>query len=89
MRGHSNVQGDRTVAIWEKMPDAFLDALDTEFGIRSPRRHGLDAVDSIRGIRDGRAALVLPSLDRTDRDVRKGQRQLVPVEHSMSVVHLA
>lgn len=55
VRGHSNVQGDRTMGIWEKMPDAFLDALDTEFGIRSPRHHGLDAVDSIRAMRDGRA----------------------------------
>lgn len=48
VRGHSNVQGDRTMGIWEKMPEAFLAALDTEFGITSPREHGLDAVDSIR-----------------------------------------
>ena len=48
VRGHSNVQGDRTMGIWEKMPETFLAALDTEFGITSPREHGLDAVDSIR-----------------------------------------
>ncbi|OZD18182.1 hypothetical protein CH253_17000 [Rhodococcus sp. 06-156-3C] len=48
VRGHSNVQGDRTMGIWEKMPEAFLAALDSEFGITSPREHGLDAVDSIR-----------------------------------------
>lgn len=57
VRGHSNVQGDRTMGIWEKMPESFLTALDTEFGIRSPRRHGFDAVDSIRAMRDGRASV--------------------------------
>ncbi|MFI9411404.1 FdhF/YdeP family oxidoreductase [Nocardia gamkensis] len=55
VRGHSNVQGDRTMGIWEKMPEPFLAALDTEFGITSPREHGLDAVDSIRAMRDGKA----------------------------------
>ncbi|MET8427605.1 FdhF/YdeP family oxidoreductase [Nocardia sp. NPDC004860] len=55
VRGHSNVQGDRTMGIWEKMPGAFLDALDKRFGISSPREHGHDAVDSIRAMRDGRA----------------------------------
>ncbi|MEV0031360.1 FdhF/YdeP family oxidoreductase [Nocardia sp. NPDC050793] len=55
VRGHSNVQGDRTMGIWEKMPDFFLDALDREFGITSPREHGLDTVHSIRAMRDGRA----------------------------------
>ncbi|GAA4474810.1 FdhF/YdeP family oxidoreductase [Rhodococcus olei] len=52
VRGHSNVQGDRTMGIWEKMPEAFLAALDSEFGITSPREHGLDAVDSIRAMRE-------------------------------------
>ncbi|MEV6771748.1 FdhF/YdeP family oxidoreductase [Nocardia sp. NPDC051030] len=55
VRGHSNVQGDRTMGIWEKMPDAFLDSLDKRFGITSPREHGWDTVDSIRAMRDGRA----------------------------------
>lgn len=59
VRGHSNVQGDRTMGIWEKMPDAFLDALDAEFSITSPRRHGLDAVDSIRAMRDGEASVFM------------------------------
>jgi molybdopterin-dependent oxidoreductase alpha subunit len=54
VRGHSNVQGDRTMGIWEKMPDAWLDRLDAEFGFRSPRQHGLDTVDSIRAMHDGR-----------------------------------
>lgn len=54
IRGHSNVQGDRTMGIWEQMPDTFLDAVRDEFGFDPPRRHGLDTVESIRAIRDGR-----------------------------------
>ncbi|WP_431949426.1 FdhF/YdeP family oxidoreductase [Nocardia lijiangensis] len=57
VRGHSNVQGDRTMGIWEKMPSSFLDALDREFGITSPREHGWDTVHSIRAMRDGRAKM--------------------------------
>jgi molybdopterin-dependent oxidoreductase alpha subunit len=53
IRGHSNVQGDRTMGVWEKMPDWFLDALGAEFGFEPPRRHGLDTVDTIRAMRDG------------------------------------
>jgi len=53
IRGHSNVQGDRTMGIWEKMPDAFLDALDAEFGITSPRAHGFDAVQTLEGLARG------------------------------------
>ncbi|MDO0975827.1 FdhF/YdeP family oxidoreductase [Mycolicibacterium frederiksbergense] len=55
VRGHSNVQGDRTMGIWEKMPEAFLAALDSRFGITSPRTHGHDTVDAIRAMRDGHA----------------------------------
>ncbi|WP_029895196.1 FdhF/YdeP family oxidoreductase [Nocardia brasiliensis] len=136
VRGHSNVQGDRTMGIWEKMPDTFLDALDREFGITSPRKHGWDTVDAIRAMRDGRAAvfvgmggnfvsatpdtevtetalrncaltvqistklnrshvvhgrtaLILPTLGRTDKDLRDGVKQQVSVEDSMSMVHLS
>ena len=55
VRGHSNVQGDRTMGIWEKVPDHFLDKLEDEYGITPPREHGLDTVDSIRALRDGKA----------------------------------
>ncbi|MHA3020543.1 FdhF/YdeP family oxidoreductase [Mycobacterium sp. BMJ-28] len=55
VRGHSNVQGDRTMGIWEKMPEEFLAALDARFGISSPRKHGHDTVDAIRAMRDGQA----------------------------------
>ncbi|QIS02411.1 FdhF/YdeP family oxidoreductase [Nocardia brasiliensis] len=136
VRGHSNVQGDRTMGIWEKMPESFLAALDQEFGITSPRKHGMDTVDAIRAMRDGRAsvfvgmggnfvsatpdtevteaalrncaltvqistklnrshvvhgttALILPTLGRTDKDLRDGLKQQVSVEDSMSMVHLS
>ncbi|MFF2485764.1 FdhF/YdeP family oxidoreductase [Microbacterium sp. NPDC058062] len=53
VRGHSNVQGDRTVGIYEKPSTAFLDALDAEFGFAAPREHGFDTVQAIRAMRDG------------------------------------
>lgn len=59
VRGHSNVQGDRTMGIWEKMPESFLKALDTRFGITSPRAHGYDTVDAIRAMRDGDATVFI------------------------------
>ncbi|MFJ8866288.1 FdhF/YdeP family oxidoreductase [Streptomyces sp. NPDC102473] len=55
VRGHSNVQGDRTMGIFERPAPAFLDALDQEFGITSPRHHGYDVVRSIQALRDGDA----------------------------------
>ncbi len=53
VRGHSNVQGDRTMGIFEKMPDWWLDLLDTEFDFKSPRAPGLDTVDSIKAMHAG------------------------------------
>ncbi len=134
VRGHSNVQGDRTVGIYEKPSAAFLDALDAEFAFSAPRAHGYDTVAAIRAMRDGRVrvfmgmggnfvsatpdtavveaamqrvdltvqvstklnrshvvtgrrALILPTLGRTDRDVRGGAEQRVTVEDSMGAVH--
>ena len=55
VRGHSNVQGDRTMGIWERVQDHFLDALDREFAITSPREHGFDTVGAIHALRDGKA----------------------------------
>jgi molybdopterin-dependent oxidoreductase alpha subunit len=54
VRGHSNVQGDRTMGIWEKAPDWFLESLGREFGFTPRTDHGLDSVDTIRAMRDGR-----------------------------------
>ncbi|MDN5770295.1 MAG: FdhF/YdeP family oxidoreductase, partial [Microlunatus sp.] len=55
VRGHSNVQGDRTMGIWERVPDHFLDSLQAEFGFEPPRKHGYDTVAAIRALRDGHA----------------------------------
>ncbi len=134
IRGHSNVQGDRTMGIWEKMPDAFLDRLGDEFGFAPPRDPGLDTVEAIRAMRDdrvdvfvalggnfvaatpdtavtqaamgncrltvhvatklnrshlyhGEAALLLPCLGRSERDVQASGEQFVTVEDSMAMVH--
>ncbi|KAA1373013.1 FdhF/YdeP family oxidoreductase [Aeromicrobium fastidiosum] len=134
VRGHSNVQGDRTMGIWERPPQSFLDAMQAEFGFDPPREHGLDTVDSIRAMRDGKAhvfiglggnfvhaspdtavtaeamtktrltvqistklnrshlrcgdtALILPTLGRTEKDVRGGKEQFVSVEDSVCSVH--
>jgi len=54
VRGHSNVQGDRTMGVWEQMPDSFLDALREEFGFEPPRAHGFDSVNAIRAMGEGR-----------------------------------
>ncbi|MFF1404141.1 FdhF/YdeP family oxidoreductase [Streptomyces sp. NPDC058294] len=134
VRGHSNVQGDRTMGIFERPAPAFLDALEKEFGFTPPREHGLDVVRAIRALRDGEAkvffamggnfvsaspdtevteaamrrarltvhvstklnrshvvtgarALILPTLGRTERDVRESGEQFVTVEDSMGMVH--
>ena len=50
VRGHSNVQGDRTMGIWEKMPKSFHDSLDTHLNFKSPREHGYDVVETIHAM---------------------------------------
>src|SRR5690606_24292041 len=124
VRGHSNVQGDRTVGIYEKPPSGFLEGIDREFGFTAPREWGYDTVEAIRAMRDGKAkvfralggnfastqpdtpvteaalanmeltvqvstklnrshvvtgrrAIILPTLGRTDRDVRGTREQRV------------
>ena len=59
VRGHSNVQGDRTMGIWERPPAHFLDQLQAEFGFNPPRENGHDTVDAIRALRDGRAKIFI------------------------------
>jgi molybdopterin-dependent oxidoreductase alpha subunit len=54
VRGHSNVQGDRTMGIWERMNEKFLDKLGAEFGFDPPRGHGTDTVETIKQMHEGR-----------------------------------
>jgi formate dehydrogenase major subunit len=136
VRGHSNVQGDRSMGIWEKPPPGLLAGIEREYGFVPPTEHGHDTVDAIRAMRDGKvdvlvamggnfvaatpdsavteeavarcrltvaistklnrshavtgsAALILPVLGRTERDVQATGPQSVSVEDSMSQVHLS
>jgi molybdopterin-dependent oxidoreductase alpha subunit len=57
VRGHSNVQGDRTVGIWERPSEKFLQKLDEACGIVSPREHGVDVVEAIEKMREGEVDL--------------------------------
>ncbi len=59
VRGHSNVQGDRTMGIYEKMPEDWLARLEAEFGFAVPRAPGFDTVDVIRAMHDGRVRAFL------------------------------
>ncbi|MBK6750676.1 MAG: FdhF/YdeP family oxidoreductase [Acidobacteria bacterium] len=55
VRGHSNVQGDRTMGIWERMTPVFRENLEREFGFAAPAVDGLNTVESIAAMADGRA----------------------------------
>ncbi len=57
VRGHSNVQGDRTMGIWERPRPQFLDALEKNFAFQPPREHGYDAVESIKAMHEGKVKL--------------------------------
>jgi molybdopterin-dependent oxidoreductase alpha subunit len=57
VRGHSNVQGDRTMGIWERPPSAFLDRLGAEFDFEPPRKHGYDTVNAIQAMHAGAAKI--------------------------------
>ncbi|MFD1722673.1 FdhF/YdeP family oxidoreductase [Amnibacterium endophyticum] len=81
VRGHSNVQGDRTVGIWEKMPDAFHDRLSEEFSFTSPKEHGYDTVKALQAMRDGKVKVFMglggnytratPDTERTEASMRE------------------
>jgi formate dehydrogenase major subunit len=59
VRGHSNVQGDRTVGIDEKPKLAFLNQLEKVFGFAPPRAHGHNVVDAVQAMVEGRAKLFI------------------------------
>jgi molybdopterin-dependent oxidoreductase alpha subunit len=54
VRGHSNVQGDRTMGIWERVSQQFLDALGKEFNFTPPPKHGYDTVETLRAMHAGK-----------------------------------
>ncbi|MCC5939309.1 MAG: FdhF/YdeP family oxidoreductase [Lunatimonas sp.] len=55
VRGHSNVQGDRTMGIWEKMPEPFMAKLGAAFSFHPPQKEGFGTVQSIQAMLDGQA----------------------------------
>lgn len=59
VRGHSNVQGDRTVGIWEKPKPAFLDNLEKEFDFKAPRKNGYDVVAAIEAMHAEKAKVFI------------------------------
>jgi len=134
VRGHSNVQGDRTVGIMHHVSAKLNAAIERVFGFKPPVQEGLDTVNAIKAMHEGRAkvfialggnflsaasdtlytgealqqctltvsistklnrthlvpgkyALILPTLGRTEQDVRNGAPRFVTVENSMGRVH--
>ena len=77
VRGHSNVQGDRTMGVWERMNDKFMEKLGREFAFEPPKEHGTDTVETIKA--DAR---------RPDPRLRRHGRQL-PLRHPGHRVHRA
>ncbi len=53
VRGHSNVQGDRTVGVWHKLKPAFGDKMNDYFGVEVAREEGYAVVDAMRAMHEG------------------------------------
>ncbi|MGC4043663.1 MAG: FdhF/YdeP family oxidoreductase [Armatimonas sp.] len=97
VRGHSNVQGDRTMGIWEKMPESFLQKLDAEFGFISPRNHGHDTVQTIQAMQRGEVQVLVamggnflsatPDTDATAAALRK-TRLTVHISTKLNRAHV-
>lgn len=59
VRGHSNVQGDRTMGIFEKPSKALLDSIQRTYNFEPPREHGYDVVDCIKAMHKGDAKVFI------------------------------
>ena len=59
LRGHSNVQGDRTVGIDEKAPKALSDGIEKVYGFDPPRAHGHNAVEAMQAMLEGRSKVMI------------------------------
>ncbi|GAB1855979.1 FdhF/YdeP family oxidoreductase [Flavobacteriaceae bacterium MHTCC 0001] len=55
VRGHSNVQGDRTVGIWEEAPQSFLDKIEAKYGFKPSPKHGYSVIDAIKAMYEKKA----------------------------------
>ncbi|ALM54647.1 CbbBc protein [Halomonas huangheensis] len=81
VRGHSNVQGDRTMGIDEKAPGWLIDALEERYGVKLPRELGYNTVESLAALEQGKAQTFIglggnfsratPDTERTEAAMRK------------------
>ena len=98
VRGHSNVQGDRTVGITEHPNESFLKNLDVQFGISSPRNSGFNTVQAIQAMESksvkvfmgmgGNFARATPDSSRTEEALAKCELT-VQVTTKLNKTHLA
>ncbi|GAA3288446.1 FdhF/YdeP family oxidoreductase [Nesterenkonia halobia] len=73
VRGHSNVQGDRTFGVWEQMPESFHQRLDAEFGLDTTRKVGYDSTEAMQAMADGEVDVFVSmggNLARANSDTR-------------------
>jgi molybdopterin-dependent oxidoreductase alpha subunit len=97
VRGHSNVQGDRTMGVWERPREEFLNQLQKNFGFDPPRHHGYDTVESLKAMHAGKAkvffamggnfASATPDTEYTAEALRK-TRLTVHVSIKLNRAHL-
>ncbi|WP_109302721.1 FdhF/YdeP family oxidoreductase [Aquimarina sp. AU474] len=134
VRGHSNVQGDRTVGIMHHVSPVLNESIEKTFGFTPPNKEGLDTVHAIKAMYDrkvkvfmalggnflsaasdtlytaqalqncdltvqvstklnrthlvtGKTALILPTIGRSELDIKNGQPRFFTVENSMGKVH--
>ena len=89
VRGHSNVQGDRTMGIHSAPSEAFLAALDARFGIRAPRARGLDAVGAVRAMERGEVDVFVALGGNFARAMSDTDRTLRALQKTKLAVHVA
>src|SRR5690606_38640476 len=89
VRGHSNVQGDRTMGIHSAPSEAFLAALDARFGIRAPRARGLDAVGAVRAMERGEVDVFVALGGNFARAMSDTGRTLRALQKTKLAVHVA
>jgi molybdopterin-dependent oxidoreductase alpha subunit len=88
VRGHSNVQGDRTMGIFENVAPAFLDKLAEEFHFEPARARGWDSVSSVAAMRDGKARVLISlggNLVRAISDTNVAERAMRQLDLTVSV----
>lgn len=97
IRGHSNVQGNRTMGVWDKPSDKLLDQIDKVFGIKSPRAHGYNVVETLEAMQQGKVkvfmslagnfAVATPDKARTEAGIR-GCELTVQIQTKLNRSHL-